>query len=117
MALTLHTLAEQLTSAKLDTHDGADVLLRGMHLLIEHANSPWNTLTSSLCPPQPVMSDLFKYITEFIGPPGGDACLAIALQYAYLQAFQIRFSTTRVMILMSSSTFARCSSPMIISMG
>ena len=88
MALTLQTLTEQLTNAKLARHDGAEVLLRGMHLLIDHANSPWNTLTSLLCPPRPVVSDLLQKITESVGPPEGDACLAVALQYAYLQAFQ-----------------------------
>ena len=88
MALTLQTLTEQLIHAKLAKHDGAEVLLRGMHLLIDHANSPWNTLMLSLCPPRPVMSDLLQKISESVGPPGDEACLAIALQYAYLQAFR-----------------------------
>lgn len=88
MPLTLHTLADQMSGTHLDAHDGAAVLVRGLHLLLDHADSPWETLIASICPAQPIMSDLLTRIPDIVGPPGLDACLAIGVQHAYLRAFQ-----------------------------
>jgi uncharacterized protein YjbI with pentapeptide repeats len=89
MGMTLQTLAAQLTEAQLDKRKGAELLLRGMQLPIDYADSPWEVLVSLVCPPQNVVSALLENISTFVGPPSVDTCLAIAVQHAYLRALQI----------------------------
>lgn len=89
MGMTLQALAAQLTEIQLDRHKGAELLLHGMRLPIDHADSLWEALLSLLCPPQNAVSALLGKISEFAGPQSIDTCLAIAVQHAYLHTLQV----------------------------
>lgn len=88
MAITLNSLSTRLKELSIDKLHGADFFLKGIHLLIEHAQSPWSAAVHSLCPPSAVFSNLLKSLQQKVPHRDVNICTAFALQHAYLSALQ-----------------------------
>ena len=50
MGTTLKKLTSNLKDLQIEGIDGADLLLKGVKLLIEHADSPWAELIKGMFP-------------------------------------------------------------------
>ena len=88
MGITLKKLTAKLKDLQIERMKGAHVLLRGVHLLVDHAASPWVELMNALFPPAPDVIELLQALQLQQPNFDLDTCAALAIQQAYLQVLQ-----------------------------